>query len=74
MFPIERDLDNNNRLTFPMRITKRWGGRAIIHPATCAIIVRPKNIPLKDAIRSVEILLEEMRHELELQRKSKDKK
>lgn len=66
---VERDLDEKSRLVVPKDFTKRWGDRILIHPNYCAIVLRPINVDLKEAIKSVEILFEDMCHQLEVTEK-----
>ena len=66
---IERDLDGKSRIVMPKDFTKDWGSKILIHPNYCAIVLRPKSASLEDVIRSVEILLDDLRHQLEIERR-----
>jgi len=63
---IERDLDGKSRVVVPKDFTEKWGDKILIHPNYCAIVLRPKNVKLREAIKSVQILFEDMCHQLEL--------
>lgn len=70
---LERQIDDKNRVTLPEEMLKKWEETVLIHPNYCAVVIRPKNVSIDDAIRSVEILLDDMRHQKELDEKEKKK-
>jgi len=71
---IEREFDQRGRLTIPQDYIKTWGEKVVIHPNYCSAVIRPKKVSLEDAIKSVEILLDDMRHQLEIQKEIQKKK
>lgn len=70
---IEREFDQRGRITIPQDYIRNWGVKVVIHPNYCSAVIRPKNVSLEDAVNSVEILLADMYHQLELQKRGKGK-
>lgn len=70
---VEREFDQRGRVTIPQDYIKEWGMKVVIHPNYCSAVIRPKKVSLEDAIRSVEILITDMYHQLELQKGGKGK-
>ena len=68
---VERDFDKRGRVTIPQDYIKEWGEKVVIHPNYCSAVLRPKKVSLENAIKSVEILLDDMRHQLELEKSKK---
>jgi len=64
----ERPLDDKNRVVLPRDVTNKWGKEIVFRPNTYASIVHPKGVELEHVIRSVEILLEDLRHQLEVEK------
>lgn len=68
--PLECILDSRNRLNLPVKITRNWGTPVILDVWTCAGAIYPSNVSLEDAVNSVEILIADMYHQLELQERN----
>lgn len=69
--PFECILDSRNRLNLPVKITRNWEAPIIFDVWACAGAIYPSNVSLENAVNSVEILLADMYHQLELQEKGK---
>lgn len=71
---LEREIDKRGRVTIPPDFVKNWGNKIIIHPDYCASLIRPKNVPLREAIKSTKILVADMEHQLEMEEEKRRRK
>lgn len=70
---IKRSVDEHCRVVLVRSVLKRWGDRVIMQPSSFSIIVHPKNVKLEHVIKSTEILLRDLRHQLEVEKENKEK-
>lgn len=70
---VEIELDERGRFVIPKNFRGNWGKKLAFHPNYCAGVIRPTRVSLEEAIKSVEILLTDMYHQLELQKGGRGK-
>ena len=62
-------VDARHRITLPEPIVNSIGRELHLSPNTITALIRKKDASLEDIIKSTELLVETLKHELELQRK-----
>jgi len=74
-YPVDgfENIDQRGRVVIPRYITDFWKSDVNIYRGTFSVVIAPTNIELKDVIVSTEILVEDMKHQLEMEKKKEEK-
>ena len=64
-FPLK--LDSRNRVTIPDAIANSIGTEVFLSPNTVTALLHRKDLPTEEIIKSTELLLQMLRHDLELE-------
>lgn len=73
-YPVDalENIDSRGRVVIPSYILNYWKSDVKIYSGTFSVIIAPTNIDLGDIVKSTEILLRDMRHQVELQRRERE--
>jgi DNA-binding transcriptional regulator/RsmH inhibitor MraZ len=64
---ILRPVDSKGRIVLPKDLLENWNCKEVVlHPNAFATLVTPKGADLKKVIRSIEILLEDIKNQAEV--------
>ena len=67
----ELKMDDRHRITLPEPVANSIGRELHLSPNTITALIHKKDASLEDIIKSTELLVETLKHELELQRKER---
>lgn len=62
-------MDERRRVTLPEPIANDMGKKLHLSPNTVTALLYSKGVPLEDVIKSTELLIQMLKHELDLKKK-----